>query len=76
MGPLMSLTTQYYIFLSEYVKTQTMCRTLVGAQNYGDDNGDDDNDHGEKWMKKHSYLLQSIGLISKMENNKILLTKF
>ena len=23
----------------------------MGVQKYGDDNGDNDNDHGEKWMK-------------------------
>jgi len=53
-----------------------MCKTWMEAQKKKNNNGDDDYDHGEEWMKKsESCLWQSIELISKMENNKIILTK-
>ena len=37
--------------LSMCEKPKLMCITQVGVQVQEDDNGDDDNDHGEEWMK-------------------------
>lgn len=37
-------------------KPKTMWRTQMGDQKKRDDNGDDDNDHGEEWMENpHIY---------------------
>lgn len=33
-------------------KPRTMCRTQMGAQVKRDNNGENDNDHGEEWMEK------------------------
>ena len=46
----------------------------MGAQNKRDDNGDDDNDHGEERMESPA-IYKNLELILKMGNNKIILTK-
>lgn len=51
MGPLISLMLQKYDSLSQLCeKTQTNMKNLNGSQE-NDDSVDDDNDHGEEWMK-------------------------
>ena len=51
MGPLMSLCFNDIFSLSMCAKTKIKERTQVGAQRCEDNNGDDDNDHGEEWME-------------------------
>ena len=52
MGPLMSLCFSSLFSLSICKKPKKENGTQVGAQMWEDDNGDNDSDHGEKWIEK------------------------
>lgn len=54
MGPFDFLVLQRSCSsLSNVQKTQKKDGTQVRAQMLWDNNGDDDNDHGQEWMENH-----------------------